>query len=240
MMYIRKRPASSEVSQEIQRVKRDVNWDHTDHRDPEIARIAFDMLDKKILRKQLISEQKGLCAYCMRRIFDDESTTIEHWLPIQESCESALQYENMMACCDGGRRNDNRPRILTCDAAKGSQAITVNPYNKGQMDKVCFRRTGQIHIDHDENLQKDINEILHLNGKVNSSGKTEQDTATHLVHSRQQVYERYVQFINGLVRDHKPVETAVKKRIAMISNSTEMDEFAGVWLYFLNRKLKRI
>ena len=72
MLYIKKEPPSPEVAQEISRVKRDAQWRQSEQADSANARIAFDLLDKSIIRKQLIKEQHGLCAYCMRRINDSK------------------------------------------------------------------------------------------------------------------------------------------------------------------------
>ena len=66
MLYIRKEPPSPEVAQEISRVKRDVQWKHSGQTDSAYARTAFNLLDISIIRKQLLREQHGLCAYCMR------------------------------------------------------------------------------------------------------------------------------------------------------------------------------
>lgn len=66
MLYIRKEPPSPEVAQEISRVKRDVQWKQSGQTDSAYARTAFNLLDKSIIRKQLLREQHGLCAYCMR------------------------------------------------------------------------------------------------------------------------------------------------------------------------------
>ena len=66
MLYIRKEPPSPEVEQEISRVKRDVQWKQSGQTDSAYARTAFNLLDISIIRKQLLREQHGLCAYCMR------------------------------------------------------------------------------------------------------------------------------------------------------------------------------
>ena len=66
MLYIRKEPPSPEVAQEISRVKRDVQWKQSGQTDSAYARTAFNLLDISIIRKQLLREQHGLCAYCMR------------------------------------------------------------------------------------------------------------------------------------------------------------------------------
>ena len=231
MLYIRKEPPSPEVAQEISRVKRDVQWKQSGQPDSAYARTAFNLLDKSIIRKQLLREQHGLCAYCMRRIEEHENLSnmvIEHWMPIDADCRQALDYSNMMICCDGGRLNDDAQRVLHCDASKGNQILSISPYSKEQMEKIRYDRNGRIHTNpEDKELDKDINQILHLN------------EATDLVYGRRQTYSNFETFIKGLDKKGKTIGAAVRKKIEEITNATEYDEYAGVWLYLLKRKLRQ-
>ena len=95
MLYIKKIRASKEVVDEINRVKREQK-SLFDKRDPQSARIAFNCLDKTVIRDSLIREQHGLCAYCMRRIENNSDMTIEHWQSIEQNVDGAMDYENML------------------------------------------------------------------------------------------------------------------------------------------------
>lgn len=46
-------------------------------------------------------------------------------------------------------------------------------------------------------------------------------------------------FIKGLDKKGKSIGAAVRKKIEEITNATEYDEYAGVWLYLLKRKLRQ-
>ena len=243
MIYIRKGSASADVSREINRVKRDCGWDKKQEKDRETARNAFDQLDKSIIRRQLIPEQKGLCAYCMRRIEGDSALPIEHWTPISADARKALEYSNMMLCCDGGQKTaePETEKVLSCDAAKGDKTITISPYNKEHMRKIKYNREGYISVyPEDAKLQDDIDYILKLNGEIDSSGKMISDTSSALVYSRRQVYQNYVTFITLLGKKGRVTAGAIRKKIDEISNAEEYIEFAGVWLYFLHRKLRQL
>ena len=85
MLYIQKKRASAAVSKEIRRVKQENDWDHLNYKDTKAIRSAFDMLDKGTIRTELLKEQGYLCAYCMRKISNDGTTTIEHLIPITET-----------------------------------------------------------------------------------------------------------------------------------------------------------
>lgn len=243
MIYIRKGYASSEVSQEINRVKRDNNWDKVRSTDKEIARIAFDQVDKSIIRKQLFAEQKHLCAYCMRKIKKEEeqNATIEHWLPVSVDATKTLDYNNMMLCCDGGRKITKTPHIVCCDAAKEDKSIKISPYNREQMERIRYRSSGRIEVcPTDENLQNDIDNVLKLNGEIDKNGHLISDTSTGLVYGRKQVYQNYTTYITSLSKKGKATATIIRKKIDELSQSEEYVEYVGVWLYLLKRKLKSI
>ena len=232
MIYIKKEPPSPETAQEISRVEWNVQWKQSDHFDVSYARMAFNQLDKSVIRKQLIREQHGLCAYCMRRIKAHENitrTVIEHWMPVDVDGSQALNYSNMMVCCDGGRSNKAGDRVLHCDASKGNRVLTVSPYNKGQMNRIRYNRNGRVYTNpEDKVLEQDLNDILHLN------------EASDLVYGRIQTYRNFETFIKGLSKKGKSIGTAVQKRTEEILNAEEYVEYAGVWLYFLKRKLRQI
>lgn len=52
------------------------------------------------LRKALIEEQGNICCYCMNRITVNDSH-IEHFWPKDEFGEMDLDYENLLASCNG-------------------------------------------------------------------------------------------------------------------------------------------
>ena len=235
MLYIKKSQPSKEAVNEINRVRREQKA-LLEKRDHQIARKAFDCLDKSLIRECLIKEQHGLCGYCMRRIENDATTTIEHWEPIERNVDGVLDYGNMLGVCDGGSKvkeadiEDGR-RILCCDAAKGNQEITISPYNKDHMDKIRYHEDGTIYTHpRDEILERDINDVLHLNGENGL------DTSTRLLHGRRETYRSY---FNEMKRHGNKISRAyIEKRIKAIKSKDEYPAFAGVILYLLKRKLR--
>lgn len=238
MLLIRKGPPSPEVSREINRVKHDVDWEHADQTDKEFVRNTFDLMDKSVIREQLLKEQKGLCAYCMRKIRNDDKTVIEHWLPIDADPSQALSYSNMLACCDGGRKNDTYPHVLSCDAAKDNQTIAITPLNEAHMSRVRYRADGTVSVfPEDAVLAHDINDTLKLNGEVDSTGKVIHDTSTNLVHGRRQVYVRFKEFMTRVDKKHKSGPAIIRKRIKELTEVEQYEEYVGVELYLLRRRL---
>ena len=241
MLYIQKKRASAAVSNEIRKIKQNNDWDHLDFKDAKAIRYVFDMMDKETIRTQLLKEQGYLCAYCMRKISNDATTTIEHLIPISLDGKQALNYKNMLACCDGGRGSIDKNKILCCDAAKGDKKLTISPFKKEQVDKIRYNRDGFIHLyPEDPEIMRDIKDVLKLNGEYDADGNYLSDTSTMIVSGRKQAYRKTQQFIIGLEKKNKLNAAVIKKRIQEIEKAPEKDEYAGVLLYVLKRKLREI
>lgn len=73
-----------------------------------LARAHFDQLHKPAVRASLLSEQRGLCAYCERRVTEPSDRAlrggrsaprIAHWTPIVHAPSLALAWENLVLSC---------------------------------------------------------------------------------------------------------------------------------------------
>ena len=238
MLHIRKHPTKESID-EISRVKREQKQ-LLDRRDSQSAREVFECLDKTIVRESLVKEQHGLCAYCMRRIGNTSATTIEHWQPIEKNTYGAIDYKNMIGVCDGGRKipslgDEEVSHILCCDASKGNTEITISPLNSVHMQKIRYSEDGKIYTyPKDKILERDINEVLHLNRENNL------DTTTRLLWSRREAYRAYERFIKGLSQSNKLSRSFIEKKIKHMESQDTYDEFAGVVLYYLKRKLRQL
>jgi uncharacterized protein (TIGR02646 family) len=83
---------------------------------------------KAEVRRSLLSEQGYICCYCCSRIEDNVKTTVmEHFIPQSEEDEEgvnigsfhALDYDNLLACCDGTKTdNKSEEAIYCCDEHK--------------------------------------------------------------------------------------------------------------------------
>ena len=221
--------------------------------DVEAARSAFDDLreTKDSIKESLLLEQHGLCAYCMQRI-QRRTARIEHWRPLSKNTEEALEYANMFVVCFGGEkpeepleggRQGQGKKGLCCDASKGNQEITINPSDSKQMKMICYS-ADDVFIytaTHDKDLERDINDVLHLNG-VKKDGVLVCDTKTNLVYHRRQVYTALKGYLENLQKKEctpEKISIAIKKKIMSIENEEIYPPFAGVLLYFLRRELKR-
>lgn len=130
---------------------------------------------KEELLEKLLQEQGHICAYCMRRIPERRTlpdgvapVTIEHWFPrnpgSKDDIGQGLDYRNMLAVCSGNRGCGNKEG-LTCDASRENALLRVNPCNRNTLRGITYTSSGKIKSSDDE-IDKDLNERLHLNSEV--------------------------------------------------------------------------
>lgn len=140
------------------------------------AREAFDQLDKPAVRKALVAEQAGLCAFCMRHIDsgstdarDNPSTMkIAHRTPVAVDSTRALTWTNLLGSCDGGQRSGGRYR--TCDLAQEDKPLTVDPTSPGSVARLRYERRAPLHgifiTSEDEALRGDVDQKTHDDGRA--------------------------------------------------------------------------
>ena len=238
MLYIRKTDPPAEVVRQISKIKGMPEWRRIQEGDTSSLRAKFNELDKAALRAALLPDQSYLCAYCMRKIQNGDNTVIEHWYPLSKDKNAALDYQNMLAVCDGGTKN-SKNGILCCDKAKAEQEITITPLKKGHMKKIAYDKNGFIRIEPGDKVFEHDIEVLKLNGYW-KNGKFKADTATGLVKGRSDAYKRCERFIRKLDREKKCTSSQLKKKIDEIENAEQKPEFAGVLLYFLDKKYQTL
>jgi len=95
------------------------------------ARCDYDNYqDKVALRHALVTEQHGLCCYCMGRIHNGPDTMkIEHWQCQSGYWAEQLSYHNLLGACLGG--NGQPPNLQHCDTRKGDRDLQWNPADPG-------------------------------------------------------------------------------------------------------------
>ncbi len=246
MLYIQKRmepPAQRAKRIEIQHSD---GWKSAVLGDTEIIRDYFNQLPKSEIRDSLIKEQKGLCAYCMRRLdLGGAHVSIEHWAPLSRDKNLALAYSNMFGVCDGGKSSagNAKKKVLCCDASKDDEAtMKINPLDEYQMSRIAYLSDGTIYtLSEDADLERDINTVLRLNGKLDrKNGKRIADTETCLVKNRKDTYERCKRWIKELDKKNKCTSAVIGKKIEEICNSFPMEEYAGVTLFLLKKKKQQL
>ena len=113
-----------------------------------------------------MKEQGWICAYCMKRIPEKDKNpevTIEHIIPQSIEPEKAMDYNNMLAVCNGNRGKGHK-KFMTCDAHRGNDKMVVNPCDKDIIDTIGYKNDGTIYstdskIDHDLNKSLMVNKL---------------------------------------------------------------------------------
>ena len=122
-----------------------------------------DYRDKGALRHTLVTEQRGLCCYCMGRIQNEHGKMkIEHWKSQSLCPEEQLNYQNLLGACLGG---EGRPqRFHHCDTKKGCLDLCFNPADPGHHveTRLRYEVDGSIRSDEPE-FDAQLAEVLNLN-----------------------------------------------------------------------------
>lgn len=108
------------------------------------------------IRKSLYYEQKGNCAYCLRRI--DENCQIEHFIPRSKDSSKVWDYNNMLGVDDSKRLPQKYSGL--CENGRGNVKLTINPLNITHMQGIRYLRNGKIIHD---SYQTDLDNVLQLN-----------------------------------------------------------------------------
>ena len=118
---------------------------------------------KDDLRHALVTEQRGLCCYCMGSIIPKrECMKIEHWKSRASYPQEQLHYRNLLGACTGGQRQPRR--LQHCDTRKGGRGLKWNPANpKHRIEtRIRYELDGSIRSD-EADFDGQINDVLNLN-----------------------------------------------------------------------------
>lgn len=182
-----------------------------------------EVRNQRPIREALCREQGGLCAYCMKKITADTSH-VEHIVP-QSACKPGedVAYGNMLAVCDGNE-GAGYAGALTCDRARQDRALTVNPLKPETLKGIGYRRNGEI-TSTDGAVRRDLCETLNLNCG-----------AAYLPQNRKAVIDALNRW---MAAQRGNVAGECRRRREAIEDSDVKPEFAGVLLYFLDRRIRR-
>jgi uncharacterized protein (TIGR02646 family) len=187
--------------------------------------------EKDKIRAPLLAEQGHLCAYCMRRIYEP-SMKIEHWQAQskskQEKTDAELIYKNMLAVCQGNEKKCHSEEPLCCDSSRGNRELKYNPANPAHRIESHIQYLGNGHIkSKDDEFDKQLNNVLNLNYQ------RLKDNRIAIVDSVNKVLNR-----QAGTRTPREIQRVIDSwRTA--DNAGKLNEYCGVVIYFLTKRLKR-
>lgn len=127
--------------------------------------------DMDALRHGLVTEQRGLCCYCMGRIHNGPNTMkIEHWQSQSRYPREQLEYRNLLGACLGG--GGQPPHLQHCDTCKGDRDLRWNPANSAHHIETRLRYEADGSIRSDEDVfDAQLTAVLNLNLPVLKSNR---------------------------------------------------------------------
>ena len=186
---------------------------------------------KDELRQALVTEQRGLCCYCMGRIRPEPaSMKIEHWRCQARYPDVQLDYRNLLGACLGSQ---GRPeRLQHCDTRKGDGDLRWNPAEPSHRieTRIRYELDGSIRAVDDEDFDAQMEDVLNLNLPV-------------LKGNRRSVLDAVLEWwrhekarIGGPV----PRSRFIRKRAAYVRGDGPLQPFGQVAVWWLEQRLAKM
>ncbi len=184
---------------------------------------------KDELRNALAREQRGLCCYCMSRIYPKpKAMKIEHWRSQARSPNEQLSYENLLGACPG--EEGGRASAQHCDTRKGDKTLKWNPANAAHRveHRSGFDPDGTIRAD-DTEFHRQLDEVLGLN-------------VAKLRYNRRAVLRGIEDWWERIrdVRDRSRRDRLVlRQRSRYVDGDSDLPEYCQVVVHWLDKKFAR-
>lgn len=185
---------------------------------------------KDDLRHALVTEQRGLCCYCMGRVHNGPTTMkIEHWRCQSSHPDEQLNYRNLLGACLGG--NGQPPHLQHCDTRKGDSDLQWNPADAAHHieTRVRYELDGSIRAD-DAVFDVQLTDVLNLNLPV-------------LKNNRKSVYDAVLEWWRSEKRRFKgpvPRNRIERERDRHAAGADELTPYGQVAVWLLSQKLEGV
>ena len=182
--------------------------------------------DKIELRQSLVTEQRGLCCYCLSRIRPQAGfMKIAHWHSQDLHPNEQLVYRNLLGACMGNEGQS--PKRQHCDTRQGPRDISRNPANPEDQIELFIRYEADGKItSQDAVFDTELNDVLNLNVAIlKNNRKAALDAFKAALLKRGELsratLERWLREWNGDF------------------NNNELPAFCQVVVYWLRKRLAR-
>ena len=190
---------------------------------------------KDELRHSLVTEQRGLCCYCMGRIRPERDQCgeylmkIEHWQSQSRYPSKQLDYGNLLGSCAGGHRKPANEQH--CDTRKGDSDLKWNPADPVHHveTRIWYEPNGSIHSD-EADFDNQLDDVLNLNLPfLRNNRKGVRDAVLD-----------WLQFKKGQIRGPVPRDVLIRKRDQCVGGDGELTPYCQVAVQLLEQKLARM
>jgi uncharacterized protein (TIGR02646 family) len=186
--------------------------------------------DKVALRQALVTEQRGLCCYCMGRIRNEPTNVkIEHWHCQSLYPEEQLNYRNLLGACQGGTGQPSH--FQHCDTKKGDRDLKWNPADPAHHieSRLRYDPDGSIRSG-EPDFDRQLSDVLNLNlPKLKNNRKGVLDALLSWWD-----YEK--NRLHGAV----PRTRFEQERNRRISGANELEPYCQVVIWWLEKRLARM
>lgn len=180
---------------------------------------------KQTLRENLVSEQRGLCCYCLSKIEPTESRMkIEHFEPQSLYPDKQLIYSNLFGACLGNMKGGTDTH---CDTFKGNKEFHFNLCTSGSIHaEIKYKTDGEIYSDN-EALNTELNTILNLNfSSLKKARKSALDGFKDYLSTK----------VNGKLTDDKKIR--LRDKWLGAGNSDALVPYCMIVVHYLNKRIK--
>jgi uncharacterized protein (TIGR02646 family) len=183
-----------------------------------------------LLRDAIVTEQRGICCYCMERIRNGPKTMkVEHWRCQASYPGEQLNYRNLLGACLGG--HGQPPHLQHCDTRKGDMDLLWNPADPAHHieTRIRYEDDGSIHSD-DAEFNGQLEVVLNLNlARIRNCRKGVLDSVLKWWRDEK-------------ARIHGPVprERFVRERDKRIGGKVVMEPYCPVAEWWLRQRLARM
>lgn len=182
------------------------------------------------LRHALVTEQRGICCYCMERIRNGPTTMkIEHWRCRSRYPDEELDYRNLLGACRGG--HGRPPHLQHCDTRKGDRDLRWNPADPAHVieARIRYEADGRIRSD-DGEFDAQLEEVLNLNLPV-------------LRKNRKRLLDGILDWWRhekARLRGPVPRERFARERDRRVEGAGELQPYCQVAVWWLDQRLARM
>jgi uncharacterized protein (TIGR02646 family) len=184
--------------------------------------------DKAALRDALVTEQRGICCYCLARIRNGPTAMkIEHWHCQSRFPAEQLAYRNLLGACTGG--DGQPPQLQHCDTRKGDRDLLWNPADSSHHveTRIRYEADGRIRSD-DAKFDAQLCEVLNLN-------------VPRLKNNRRGVLDAVLGWWRQ-EKAHGPVPRTrfERERDKLVAGAGELEPFCQVAAWWLDQRIARM
>jgi uncharacterized protein (TIGR02646 family) len=198
---------------------------------PTYQELGADVTLFKEVKAYLETEQRGLCCYCMQRVTAD-NCNVEHFLSQSMFPEYQTDYYNLYLACRYS--HGKAPKNQYCDIRKGNELIAKLLGFRLANGKLC-----QDLFQYDENdgsilpTTDKSRDLLQIRKEVDLAIETLNLNAIELKEARR----KFIANIKPTIDSSNRIKLEAMKTDY---ETTRNKKFAGVALYFIKEKLKRL